>query len=145
MGLLCVAENSVDMLSTRPDDVHTFYSGKTVEINNTDAEGRLVLGDGVAWAVKHLNPSYIFDMATLTGAQLVATGLRHAGILSNCEETEKVVVDCGKSSGDLTHPLPYCPEFFLPEFKSKVADMKNSVNVELMRNLLVLGILLKRI
>jgi len=126
-ALLCIAENSVDSRSTRPDDVHTFYSGKTVEINNTDAEGRLVLGDGVAWAVKHLNPAYIFDMATLTGAQLIATGLRHAGILSNCEETEKTVVDCGKFSGDLTHPLPYCPEFFLPEFKSKVADMKNSV------------------
>ena len=126
-ALLCVAENSVDSRSTRPDDVHTFYSGKTVEVNNTDAEGRLVLGDGVAWAVKHLNPAYIFDMATLTGAQLIATGLRHAGILSNCEETEKTVVDCGKMTGDLTHPLPYCPEFFLPEFKSKVADLKNSV------------------
>ena len=59
--------------------------------------------------------SYQDSNAPLTDAQL--KGLRHAGILSNCEETEKTVVDCGKMTGDLTHPLPYCPEFFLPEFK----------------------------
>ena len=56
--------------ATRPDDIHTLYSGKTVEINNTDAEGRLVLGDGVAYARKHLNPDWVLDMATLTGAQV---------------------------------------------------------------------------
>lgn len=56
--------------ATRPDDIHTLYSGKTVEINNTDAEGRLVLGDGVAYARKHLSPDWVVDMATLTGAQV---------------------------------------------------------------------------
>lgn len=66
-AVLCLAENSVDSKATRPDDIHTLYSGKTVEINNTDAEGRLVLGDGVAYASKNLNPSVILDMATLTG------------------------------------------------------------------------------
>lgn len=126
-AVLCLAENSVGPEATRPDDIHTLYSGKSVEINNTDAEGRLVLGDGVAYATKHLNPKYLVDMATLTGAQGVATGKRHAGLYCCDEDFENVLVVAGRSSGDLTHPLPYCPEFFRKEFTSKVADMKNSV------------------
>uniref|UniRef100_A0A8D0C0Z5 Aminopeptidase like 1 n=1 Tax=Salvator merianae TaxID=96440 RepID=A0A8D0C0Z5_SALMN len=71
-AIFCLAENSVGPNATRPDDIHTLYSGKTVEINNTDAEGRLVLADGVAYACKDLGADIILDMATLTGAQ--ATG-----------------------------------------------------------------------
>ncbi len=69
-AVFCLAENSVASNATRPDDIHTLYSGKTVEINNTDAEGRLVLGDGVAYARKVLKADWILDMATLTGAQV---------------------------------------------------------------------------
>lgn len=90
-----------------------------MEINNTDAEGRLVLGDGVAFASKELKPDLIVDMATLTGAQLVATGKRHAGIVANTEEVELAAVAAGKRSGDLVHPLPYCPEAYRAEFASK--------------------------
>ncbi|CAN0319053.1 unnamed protein product [Pylaiella littoralis] len=126
-ALLCLAENSVAANATRPDDVHTLYSGRTVEINNTDAEGRLVLADGVAFAAHHLNPSVIIDMATLTGAQGVATGRRHASVLSNDEGLEKAAVECGRASGDLAHAVVFCPEFFSEEFRSSVADMKNSV------------------
>ncbi|CAN0170612.1 unnamed protein product [Ectocarpus sp. 4 AP-2014] len=126
-ALLCLAENSVAANATRPDDIHTLYSGRTVEINNTDAEGRLVLSDGVAYAARHLGPSVIIDMATLTGAQGVTTGRRHASVLSNDEALEKMAVECGRSSGDLVHPVVYCPEFFSEEFRSTVADMKNSV------------------
>ena len=126
-ALLCLAENSVGPESTRPDDVLDMYSGKTVEVNNTDAEGRLVLADGVAYASKVLGADLIIDLATLTGAQLVATGRRHAGIMSNHEGLESDACKAGRESGDLVHPLPYCPEFFRGEFKSKVADMKNSV------------------
>lgn len=126
-ALLCLAENSVGPDATRPDDVITLYSGKTVEVNNTDAEGRLVLGDGVAYAVKDLKADTIVDMATLTGAQLVATGRRHAAIVSNSDKLEAEAVKAGRTSGDLTHPLPYCPEWYRSEFTSKVADMKNSV------------------
>lgn len=126
-ALLCLAENSVGPDATRPDDVHVFYSGKTVEINNTDAEGRLVLGDGCAYAAKHLNPSHIIDMATLTGAQGVATGQRHGALYTNDEHLEQLAVKMGRYSGDLIHPVPYAPEFFVPEFASAVADMKNSV------------------
>merc|ERR1719422_1611594 len=63
--ILCLAENSVGPLATRPDDIHTMYSGKTVEINNTDAEGRLVLSDGVAYAAKDLGCDIVLDMAKL--------------------------------------------------------------------------------
>ena len=128
-ALLCLAENSVDSKSQRPDDIVTHYSGKTVEINNTDAEGRLVLADGVSYATKHLSPNYLVDMATLTGAQSYATGNKHAGVMTNNEEFEKMMVECGKSSGDLLFPLIYCPEYLgiSPQFASQVADMKNSV------------------
>lgn len=126
-ALLCLAENAVGPDSTRPDDVLHMYSGKTVEINNTDAEGRLVLADGVAYAAKDLKADVIVDMATLTGAQLVSTGKRHAAIMTNDEDMEARVIAAGRASGDLVHPLPYCPEFFRGEFRSKIADMKNSV------------------
>lgn len=91
-----------------------------VEINNTDAEGRLVLSDGVAYAARHLDPAVIIDMATLTGAQGVTTGRRHAAVLSNDEGLETMAVACGRSSGDLVHPVVYCPEFFTEEFRCDV-------------------------
>eukprot|EP00088_Acartia_fossae_P065058 TRINITY_DN8010_c0_g1_i4.p1 TRINITY_DN8010_c0_g1~~TRINITY_DN8010_c0_g1_i4.p1 ORF type:complete len:535 (-),score=142.38 TRINITY_DN8010_c0_g1_i4:814-2418(-) len=126
-GLMCMAENSVSERATRPDDVHTMYSGKTVEINNTDAEGRLVLADGVAYAKKDLNCQIILDICTLTGAQGIATGRYHASHLSNQGDWEEAVSEAGRASGDLSFPAVYCPEFQYPEFNSVVADMKNSV------------------
>lgn len=73
-AIFCLAENAVSPTATKPDDIHQLYSGRSVEINNTDAEGRLVLGDGVAYASKDLKCETILDMATLTGAQATATG-----------------------------------------------------------------------
>ncbi|TFK05037.1 protein sprouty-like protein 3 [Platysternon megacephalum] len=126
-AVFCLAENSVGPNSTRPDDIHVLYSGKTVEINNTDAEGRLVLADGVAYACKDLGADIILDMATLTGAQGIATGKYHAAVLTNNEDWEKACVIAGRNCGDLVHPLVYCPELHFSEFTSAVADMKNSV------------------
>ncbi len=126
-AVLCIAENAVGPEATRNDDILTMRSGKTVEVNNTDAEGRLVLADGLAHAIAHLRPGCLVDMATLTGAQLVSTGRRHAAIVCNDEALELRCVEAGKLSGDLAFPLPYCPEFFRGEFKSDVADLKNSV------------------
>ena len=91
-------------LATRPDDVHTMYSGKTVEINNTDAEGRLVLADGVAYAAKDLSCDIVLDMATLTGAQGIATGKYHASHLSNSHSWESALSVAGRISGDLSFP-----------------------------------------
>ena len=102
--VLCLAENAVGPLATRPDDIHTLYSGKTVEINNTDAEGRLVLADGVAYAAKDLGCDIVLDMATLTGAQGIATGRYHASHLSNSENWESALSSAGRTSGDLTFP-----------------------------------------
>ena len=126
-ALLCLAENAIGPEATRPDDILHMYSGKTVEVNNTDAEGRLVLADGVAYASRHLGPDVIVDLATLTGAALLATGKKHAAIITDDAELESKAVAAGRSSGDLVHPLPYAPELFRAEFRSECADMKNSV------------------
>ena len=99
--------------------------------------GRLVLADGVCHATSlpprlpglgaDEQPDLIVDMATLTGAQLVATGKRHAGVVANSERVERLAVAAGRLSGDTCHPLPFMPEVYMQEFKSEVADMKNSV------------------
>ncbi|KAF4674980.1 putative aminopeptidase npepl1 [Perkinsus chesapeaki] len=125
----CLAENAVGPYSYRVDDVIKMYSGLTVEINNTDAEGRLLLADGVAYAAKHLRPEMVIDMATLTGAAGMATGHMHAAIVSSDEELEKQAIESGKRTGDLVHPLVFCPEFHKGQFKSEVADLTNSVKV----------------
>lgn len=126
-AIFCLAENSVGPDATRPDDIHQLYSGLTVEINNTDAEGRLVLADGVCYAEKDLNCGIILDMATLTGAQGIATGKYHAACMTNSKVWEDKAIEAGRSSGDLVAPLPYSPELHFSEFTSSVADMKNSV------------------
>lgn len=119
-AILCIAENSIGPDATRPDDVHTFLSGKTVEVNNTDAEGRLVLADGCFYAASKFDPAAILDMATLTGAQGITTGKNHGAIYCNDEELEQLALKVGKYSGDLTFPLLYCPEFHRAEFRSQV-------------------------
>ncbi|XP_030031119.2 probable aminopeptidase NPEPL1 isoform X2 [Manduca sexta] len=126
-AVLCLAENAVGPLATRPDDIHQLYSGRTVEINNTDAEGRLVLSDGVVYASRDLKADTIVDIATLTGAQGTATGKYHAGVVSNSARLERLCVRAGLRAGDLAHALPFAPELHFAEFTSCVADMKNSV------------------
>lgn len=125
--VLCIAENAVGPNAFKPDDILRMHSGKTVEVNNTDAEGRLLLADGVSYAARVLGAEVILDAATLTGAQLMSTGLLHAAIFSNDEALEHLVLAAGKYSGDLVHPLPFAPEFYKQEFESVVADMCNSV------------------
>lgn len=125
--VMCIAENAVDERSYKPDDVLVAHSGKTVEINNTDAEGRLLLMDGLSWAARELSADVIFDAATLTGAQLISTGVIHAGVVTNDADLETAMVAAGKQTGDLVHPLLFAPELLQQEFSSKIADMKNSV------------------
>ncbi|XP_036377380.1 probable aminopeptidase NPEPL1 isoform X1 [Megalops cyprinoides] len=124
-AIFCLAENSVGPKATRPDDILRLYSGKTVEIRNTDAEGRLLLADGVVYACRDLKADIILDMATLTSAQGIATGRYHAGLLTNREEWERACVAAGRSSGDLVQPLVFSPELHFSEFSSAMADMKN--------------------
>lgn len=122
-----LAENAVDAKSYRPDDILTMHSGHTVEINNTDAEGRLLLGDAVSYAARRFKPDVVIDAATLTGAQLIATGKAHAGIVSNRAGLEALAVRVGQAVGEMCFPMPFCPELYQAEFASQVADMKNSV------------------
>ncbi|KAH8067242.1 manganese ion binding protein [Aureococcus anophagefferens] len=115
--LLCVAENAIGPDAMRCDDIVTFFSGLTCEINNTDAEGRLCLADGVARAstpggLGSKDVDVLVDMATLTGAQMVSTGQRHAAVFSDDEALEARAVAAGKRSGDLCHPLPFAPEIY---------------------------------
>ena len=86
------------------------------------------MADGVAHVTKHYsNVDIVLDMATLTGAQMVCTGKKHAGILSNTYDLEQRIVKAGLESGDFCFPMLYAPELLMDEFKSEVADMKNSV------------------
>lgn len=127
VAVTCVAENAVGPGALRPDDVITLYSGRTVEVNNTDAEGRLVLADGLAWVARNCAPDVLVDLATLTGAQAVATGKRHGALYCSDEVLETKAVVAGRHSGDMVHPLLYAPELLRHEFRSPIADMRNSV------------------
>ena len=127
VAVLCLAENAVGPEATRPDDILTMRSGKTVEVNNTDAEGRLVLADGLHWVSTTFQPDLTVDLATLTGAALVATGRHHAAIYANSEALERAVVRAGLAAGEPVHPMLYAPELHRRELRSQVADMKNSV------------------
>ncbi len=125
--LLCLAENAIGPAAYKPDDILVLHSGLSVEINNTDAEGRLLLADGVSWAARVEKADVVLDAATLTGAQMVATGLLHAAVVSNDDDIERLLVAAGRATGDLAHALPFVPEFYKAEFASPIADMRNSV------------------
>lgn len=122
-----LVENAIGPTAYRPDDILEMHSGHTVEINNTDAEGRLVLADASSYIARRFKPDVLIDAATLTGAALVSTGVVHAAVVSNRDGIEARAIEAGRASGDLVAPLPFAPEFFQKEFASKVADMKNSV------------------
>ncbi|GMR30082.1 hypothetical protein PMAYCL1PPCAC_00277 [Pristionchus mayeri] len=123
---LCIAENNISPMANKPDDVITLLSGKTVEITNTDAEGRLVLADGVFYAKNMLKAKHIINMATLTGAQAYMTGKTHAAIMCSKEESEDKMVSAGLHSGDLVHPMIYAPDMHAIDLFSPVADTNNA-------------------
>ena len=126
-AILCLAENSIGPQALRNDDIITMKSGKTVEVNNTDAEGRLVLADGIFYAAMTVQPRLIIDCATLTGASAVSVGKKMAAMMSNCGEVEEYAVTRSRYIGDVVFPIPYAPELHKNELYSSVADMKNSV------------------
>ena len=94
----------------------------TLGLNNTDAEGRLVLADGVNWAATSTNSDVIIDIATLTGAAPVAVGKNFAALYSNDPELERTAVVAGRKIGEPCHPLPYTPELYFQEFASAVVQ-----------------------
>lgn len=127
VACVSMAENAIGSKAYRPDDILEMHSGKTVEINNTDAEGRLALADAASYIARTYKPSVLIDAATLTGAQLMATGKGHAGICASDGELETLALAAGLRSGDHCLAMLWSPELMRAEFKSKVADMRNSV------------------
>jgi len=104
--------------------VLTTRSGKTIEVLNTDAEGRLILADGLTLAVEE-TPDAVIDLATLTGAAVVALGKEIAGLLGNDDELRDAVQAAGSATGEPSWPLPL-PEDYAVHIESEVADMKNT-------------------
>ena len=119
----CLAENMPSGSATRPGDVLTMRNGSTVEVLNTDAEGRLVLGDGLALAAE-AKPDRIVDVATLTGACVVALGERTSGVLGNDYDFGKRVIANAKDAGESMWPLPIAEEMKALVTSSKIADLR---------------------
>jgi leucyl aminopeptidase len=123
-GLIPSAENLPGGSSYRPGDIVTTYSGKTVEILNTDAEGRMILCDALAYAVKQKFET-IIDVATLTGACMVALGQHKAGLMSNDDDLVAQLRQAADDSGENVWHLP-CGDEYADEMKSKIADLRNT-------------------
>ncbi len=126
-GLLCIAENMIGGAALRPGDVITCWGGTTVEVLNTDAEGRLVLADGIAYAAATLAPDAIVDLATLTGAITVALGRRTAGLFSSDDALAGQLSAAAQAAGERVWRLPLVEEY-RPALESGVADLANIGN-----------------
>ena len=140
IGYLPMAENMPGGAAQRPSDVITIFGGTTVEVLNTDAEGRLVLADALARSAQD-SPSLIIDVATLTGAQLVALGPRIAGVMGSDDEVAAAVTESARRAGEQAWPMPL-PEDLRKGLDSPVADIAN-VAGERFGGMLVAGLFLK--
>jgi leucyl aminopeptidase len=123
IGLIPAAENAINGNAQKPDDIIKSFNGKTIEVINTDAEGRLVLADTVAYA-ETLQPQAIIDLATLTGACLVALGYLHAGLFTRNETLLQRLEAASQATGDLLWRMPMTEEY-AEALKSDVADIRN--------------------
>ena len=124
VGISCMAENMPSANAYRPGDVISTYSGKTIEVLNTDAEGRNVLADGL-WKSGEFNPKFIIDLATLTGACVVALGHEASGLWSNNDELREKIRSTAAEIDELAWPMPLLPAFEKEMTGSKIADVKN--------------------
>lgn len=140
VAYLPLAENMPSGTAQRPSDVLTTYAGTTVEVLNTDAEGRLLLADALARAL-HDSPDLVVDAATLTGAQLVALGTRTTGVMANDEGTRGAVVDAAQRAGEGVWPMPL-PDELRKSLDSSVADIAN-VSSDRWGAMLVAGLFLR--
>ena len=123
-GWIPMAENMPSGAAIRPSDILTMYSGTRVEVNNTDAEGRLILADAIARACEE-SPNYVVDVATLTGAQLVALGTRVAGVMGNDDDLRTRVVAAAARAGEPMWPMPL-PAELRKGLDSEIADLVNT-------------------
>jgi leucyl aminopeptidase len=125
VGAIGVVENMPDGNAQRPGDIVTSMSGQTIEIINTDAEGRLVLADVLWHVAKKFKPKFMVDLATLTGAILVALGTEYAGLFSNNDELAERLIKAGLATGERVWRMPLGPEYD-KQIDSQFADMKNT-------------------
>ncbi len=123
-GIIPTCENMPSGNALRPGDVVTALNGTTVEVLNTDAEGRLILADALSYAVKHIQPTHIIDLATLTGAVMGALGEDVAGLFSTNEKLTSRLKDASEYEGEKLWELPLVDEY-RDQLKSDIADMKN--------------------
>lgn len=117
-------ENSIDGKSFKPGDVYRSYSGKTVEMTNSDAEGRLILADAVSYAVRHLRPDLLIDVATLTGAIEVALGSEATGMMSTSDLLAQRLYELGERLGERVWRMPLYADY-QERLKSEIADLKS--------------------
>jgi leucyl aminopeptidase len=125
VALLAAAENSISDEAYRPDDVLRYRNGVTVEVTNTDAEGRLVLADALCWACEKENPASIIDLATLTGGVVVALGSTYCGMFCENDKLRAGIEAAATKSGERVWRLPMHAEY-RDMMKSPVADILNS-------------------
>jgi leucyl aminopeptidase len=125
IGVIGCVENMPDGKATRPGDIVTSLSGQTIEVINTDAEGRMVLADLLWHIQERFKPRFMIDLATLTGAILVALGQEYAGLFSNNDELAERLAAAGKATGERVWRMPLGPEYD-KLIDSKFADMKNT-------------------
>jgi len=121
-GWMCIAENMPSATAQRPSDVIRIYGGKTVEVMNTDAEGRLVMADGLAKAIEE-SPDVVLDVATLTGAQGMALGTRTSGVMGD-DAVRTEIIAAADAAGEAMWPMPL-PAHLRESINSKVADIQN--------------------
>ncbi|HRD63937.1 MAG TPA: M17 family metallopeptidase, partial [Nocardioides sp.] len=125
VGLVPAAENAVGGNALRPGDVVRHYGGRTTEVTNTDAEGRLVMADAMAYAVAHLDPAVLVDIATLTGAIKVALGQQVGGLFANDDALAETLLESGRRSGEPVWRFPLAAAYE-EKLSSRVADCDNA-------------------
>ena len=125
VGVIGLVENMPDGKAQRPGDIVTSMSGQTIEIINTDAEGRLVLADVIWYTAKRFKPKFMVDLATLTGAIVVALGHEYAGLFANDDKLAERLTKAGQATGELVWRMPLGKEYD-KQIDSKFADVKNT-------------------
>lgn len=124
VGIVPATENSVDGDAMKPGDVIGSYSGKTIEVTDTDAEGRLILADGLAYCLKNYSPDVLIDLATLTGNVIAALGYHAAGLFTTNDALGKALTEAGEATGERLWRLPLWDEY-AEHLKSDIADVRN--------------------
>ena len=124
IGIIPSTENCVDGSSTKPGDVIGSYSGRTIEVIDTDAEGRLILADGLSYAVRQYKPDVVIDLATLTGSVIQTLGYEAAGLFTPNDQLAEDLTNAGEETGERLWRLPIWDEY-KEEISSDIADLKN--------------------